>query len=195
MRVQKLCLRPGVSQFLIAKNNMKRIIPSLMLLAVTVVWGSSQQSKPSSTVTGDEFQKVLIAVSNEDWDTAAGLSAKYLKQMKIDDERLPRLRYIYLYSAAGKVSEGKMEFDDLAQSAKEFVGKSVALPYRPITFECRGALNFICLSKDSKTNYTEPQQTKLALQSWRLNTPNSKNLSILRVMRMRKLLSSARYRR
>ena len=129
---------------------MKRIIHSLIFLAVTVVWASPQQPKPSSTVTDDEFQKLLVAVSNEDWDTAAGLSSKYLRQMKIDDERLPRLRYIYLYSAAGRVSEGRMEFDDLATSAKEFIGKSVVLPYRPITLECRGALNFICPSKDAK---------------------------------------------
>ncbi|MCM3872626.1 MAG: hypothetical protein ND895_18245 [Pyrinomonadaceae bacterium] len=129
---------------------MKRIIHSLIFLAVTVVWASPQQPKPSSTVTDDEFQRVLEAVSNEDWDTTVGLSSKYLKQMKADDERLPRLRYIYLYAAAGRVSAGRMEFDDLAQSAKEFVGKSVAVPYRPITLECRGALNFICPSKDSR---------------------------------------------
>jgi hypothetical protein len=129
---------------------MKRIVHSLVFLLVIGVWASPQQPKPSSTVTDDEFQKVLKAVSNEDWDTAVSLSSKYLKQMKTDDERLPRLRYIYLYSAAGRVSEGRMEFDDLAQSVKEFVGKSVVLPYRPITLECRGALNFICPSKDSK---------------------------------------------
>ena len=53
--------------------------------------------------------------------------------MKDDDKRLLRLRYIYLYVAAGKVTEGKMEFEDFAKSAKEFVGKDVVLPYRPIT--------------------------------------------------------------
>jgi hypothetical protein len=129
---------------------MKRIIHFLILLIIGVVSVSPQQQKSSSTVTDDEYQKVLIAVSNEDWDTAVELSSKYLKQMKTEDERLPRLRYICLYSAAGKVSEGRMEFDDLARSAKEFVGKNVALPYRPITLECQGALNFICPSKDSK---------------------------------------------
>jgi hypothetical protein len=60
------------------------------------------------------------------------------------------LRYIYLYAAAGKVTDGKMEFDDFAKSTKEFVGKEVELPYRPITLECRGAMNFICPSKEKQ---------------------------------------------
>ena len=127
---------------------MKQII--LLFLAVTLVWASPQQPKPSADVTADEFQKVLEAVSNEDWDTTVELSSKYLKQMKTDDDRVPLLRYIYIYAAAGKVSEGRMEFDQLARSTKEFVGKSVALPYRPITLECQGALNFICPSRDTK---------------------------------------------
>jgi hypothetical protein len=108
-----------------------------------------QQPQTSSAPTDEEFEKVLVAVSNEDWNTALDLSSKYLRQMKAEDERLPRLRYIYLYSVAGKVSEGRMEFADLAESAKQFIGKNVVLPYRPITRECHGDLNFICPAKDS----------------------------------------------
>ena len=70
--------------------------------------------------------------------------------MKEDDKRLPRLRYIYLYAAAGKVSEGEMSFDDLERSVKDFIGKEVVLPYRPITQDCKGALNFICGSEGAK---------------------------------------------
>jgi hypothetical protein len=129
---------------------MKRIVYSIVFLVAIFASAFPQQSKPATPVTEDDFQKVLVAVSNEDWDTAVGLSSQYLKQMKDDDKRLLRLRYIYLYAAAGKVSEGRMEFDDLAQSAKEFVGKDVVLPYRPITSECKGAMNFICPSNDKK---------------------------------------------
>ena len=128
---------------------MKRIVCCISLAAffATVF---AQQPNPAATVTDDDFQKVLIAVSNEDWETAVALSSKFLKQMKDDDKRLPRLRYIYLYAAAGKVTDGKMEFDDFAKSAKEFVGKEVELPYRPITLECRGAMNFICPSNEKQ---------------------------------------------
>jgi hypothetical protein len=74
----------------IARNKMKRIIHTLIFLAVSVDWASPQQPMPSSTVTDDEFQKVLKALSNEDWDTAVGLSAKYLKQMKTEDLKVER---------------------------------------------------------------------------------------------------------
>jgi hypothetical protein len=128
---------------------MKRIV-SCIILAACFAAAFAQQPDSAPTVTDDDFQKVLVAVSNEDWDTAVALSSKYLLQMKADDKRLLRLRYIYLYAAAGKVTDGRMEFDDFAKSAKEFVGKEVVFPYRPITMECRGAMNFICPSNEKQ---------------------------------------------
>ena len=128
---------------------MKRII-SCIILAACLAAAFAQQPNPAPTVTDDDFQKVLVAVSNEDWDTAVALSSKFLKQMKAEDKRLLRLRYIYLYAAAGKVTDGRMEFDDFAKSAKEFVGKEVVFPFRPITTECRGAMNFICPSNEKQ---------------------------------------------
>ena len=127
---------------------MNRIV-CCIILAACFTTALAQQPKPS-TVTDDDFQKVLVAVSNEDWDAAVALSSKFLKQMKDDDKRLFRLRYIYLYAAAGMVTDGKMEFDDFAKSTKDFVGKEVAVPYRPITLECRGAFNFICPSNEKQ---------------------------------------------
>ena len=126
---------------------MKRIA-CYIILAASFATAIAQQPNATPTVSDDDFQKVLVAVSNEDWDNAVALSSKFLKQMKADDKRIPRLRYIYLYAAAGKVTNGKMEFDDFAQSAKEFVGKEVELPFRPIKLECRGGMNFICPSND-----------------------------------------------
>lgn len=124
---------------------MKRIIICFLLVACFVPALAQQQT---ATVTDDDFQKILVAVSNEDWDTALFLSSRSLKQIKDDDKRLLRLRYIYLYAAAGKVTDGKMDFDYLAKLAKQLVGKDVVLPYRPITMKCRGAMNFICPSGD-----------------------------------------------
>jgi hypothetical protein len=128
---------------------MKRIL-YCVVLGLWLVTASAQQPTPSPTVTDKDFEKVLVATSNEDWDTAVALSLKFLKQMKEDDKRLLRLRYIYLYAAAGKVTDGKMEFDDFAKSTREFVGKDVILPYRPITLDCKGAMNFICPSGDKQ---------------------------------------------
>lgn len=140
---------------------MKRIVYYIFLTACCATT-FAQQPKPASTVTDDDFQKVLVAVSNEDWDNALALSSKFLKQMKDDDKRLLRLRYIYLYAAAGMVTDGKMEFDDFTKSTKEFVGKEVECPYRSITLECRGAFNFICPSNEKHDRATVAASNKKA---------------------------------
>ena len=82
---------------------MKRILPFLILVTCCAAV-FAQQASPAPTVTDDDFQKVLVAVSNQEWENAVALSAKFLKQIKDDDERLLRLRYIYLYAAAGMVT-------------------------------------------------------------------------------------------
>jgi len=128
-----------------------KLIKLSLILVVCFVPVFAQQQTPAPTVTDEDYQKVIVAVSNEDWDTAVALSSKFIKLLKDDDKRLLRLRYIYLYAAAGKVTDGRMEFDQLESLAKELVGKQVVLPNRPITLECRGAMNFICPS-DNKNN-------------------------------------------
>ena len=132
---------------------MKQLIYCLIVVGVAVTAVHPQQSKPASTVSDDNFQSLLVAVSNEEWDKTVALASEYLKQMKSGDERLPRLRYIYLYGAAGKTSEGRMEFEDLAKVSREFVGKDIAVPYRPITGDCTRAMNFICPSRDGKDKF------------------------------------------
>src|SRR5258708_34607381 len=103
---------------------MNRIV-CCIILAACFATAFAQQLKPASTVTDDDFQKALVAVSSEDWDAAVALSSKFLKQMKDDDKRLRRLRYIYLYAVAGMVTAGGKEFDDYAKSTKEVVGKEM----------------------------------------------------------------------
>ncbi|HJP91265.1 MAG TPA: hypothetical protein VJ875_04870 [Pyrinomonadaceae bacterium] len=70
--------------------------------------------------------------------------------MKQDDERLPRLRYIYLYAAAGNVSAGVMSFEELERVVKGFSGKEIVLPFRSIKMDCHGDFNFICATEGSK---------------------------------------------
>ena len=135
------------------KRIAKQLIHSLIFAVLIVTAVHPQQSKPASTVTDDDFQSLLVAVSNEEWDKTVALASQYLKQMKSDDERLPRLRYIYLYGAAGKTSEGRMEFEDLSKLSRDFVGKDIEVPYRPITSDCGRTFNFICPSKEAKDKF------------------------------------------
>jgi hypothetical protein len=131
---------------------MKRTISVVLWLCLLVVSVSARQPKSPSSVTDKQWQDLLAAVSNEEWNTAVKLSSDYLKRMKEGDveKRLSRLRYIYLYAAAGKVSAGGMSFEELDASVKDFAGKEIALPFRRIAQECRGAFNFICPSKGAK---------------------------------------------
>lgn len=101
-------------------------------------------------VTDTQWEALLKAAGSEDWNQGFALSAKYLKEFKEGDARLARLRYILLYTAAGKVSEGEMSYDDLPAITKELVGKNIVLPYRQIAINPKlGDLNFIVRPMDT----------------------------------------------
>jgi len=129
---------------------MNRIAVAIIFLCATYVPALAQAPKSAAEVSEKQWQDVLLAVSDEQWDKAFQLASQYKEQMKIDDERLPKLRYIYLYAAAGRVSAGVMSFDELEQVAKDFNGKEIAFPYRRIMVNCHGDLNFICATEGSK---------------------------------------------
>jgi hypothetical protein len=126
---------------------MKRIAVLILLVCAAAGAATARQSAGSDEVTEKQWQEVLSAVSGEEWDTAFALSSKYMNLLKEEDERLPRLRYIYLYAAAGRVSVGGMDYDALGQAIKGLEGKSISLPYRTILARCQGELNFICGSQ------------------------------------------------
>lgn len=128
---------------------MKRLVLLTVLVCAVVPAAAARQSAAPAEVSEKQWQEVLSAVSGEQWGAAFALASKYLKLLKEDDERLPRLRYIYLYSAAGRVSVGGMGYEELERVVKDFAGKEVALPYRTVLAKCQGELNFICGSQDS----------------------------------------------
>jgi hypothetical protein len=129
---------------------MNRMALVILFLCVAYLPALAQASKTPAEVSDQQWQDVLAAVSHEEWDKAFQLASQYKEQMKADDERLPRIRYIYLYAAAGRVSVGVMSFEELERVTKEFVGKEIALPFRPIKVGCRGDFNFICVNADAK---------------------------------------------
>jgi hypothetical protein len=129
---------------------MKRIVVVLLLLVAVYLTALAQAPKTSAEVSEKQWQDVLVAVSNEEWNKAFQLATQYLGQLKVDDERLPRLRYIYLYAAAGRVSEGAVSFEELERLIKDFNGKEIVLPFRTIAVDCHGDLNFICATEATK---------------------------------------------
>jgi len=112
----------------------------------------AQAPQPSGSLTAKQWQHLVTALEREDWVTAERLSWGYLALVKTDDATRARgrLRYMYLYSAAGKVSKGKMTYAALARRIRTFAGKEVVFPYRPVSNECHGGdSNIICKGQDA----------------------------------------------
>lgn len=131
---------------------MKQIILILLLFCFTATTVSAQKAKTTDDeLTDKQWKDLFTALGNENWDIAFDLSTKYIKLLKDDDEAksIGNLRYMSLYSAAGKVFEGKMSYDKLEEFVKGFVGKKLVFPYRQISVKCKG-FNFVCPSSEAK---------------------------------------------
>lgn len=131
---------------------MKQIVLSIFALIAIFASTAAQTTRQTNGLSEDQWNDLYIALEKEDWDTAESLSAEYLKRSTEGDEAktVERLRYMYLYSAAGRVSAGKMSFDELEKRIKGFVGKDIFLPYRLVKKQCKGGVdtNTICMGDD-----------------------------------------------
>lgn len=118
-----------------------------LLLSTTLCRGETQDQ-------GNEYDRILQLVSNEDWKAASDAAVSYLANAGTSGNLQARLRYIIIYTTAGAVSTGASEFDVLDERVKGFVGKSVTLPYRPVfNGECSGRMNAICISDPHATSF------------------------------------------
>ena len=120
-----------------------------LLLSTTFCRG-----EPATQDQGNEYDRILQLISNEDWKAASDAAATYLAKVGTSGDLQARLRYIIIYTTAGAVSTGAFEFDVLDQRLKRFVGKSLMLPYRPVVNgECSGRMNAICISDPHATSF------------------------------------------
>jgi hypothetical protein len=133
---------------------MKRLLLAILLIPFIAISFSAQVPKTSNALTEKHWDDLVTALEKEDWVTAEKLSWDYLALVKMDDEArtLARLRYMYLYSAAGKVAAGKMSYDELEKRTKDFAGKEIVFPYRPVKKECRAGFdsNTVCKGNGAK---------------------------------------------
>jgi hypothetical protein len=132
-----------------------RQLPLAILLTLTILISAPAQTpRPATALSEKQWDDLVTALEKEDWVTAEKLSWNYLALVKTDDEaKTPgRLRYMYLYSAAGKVATGKMNYDELAKRIKDFAGKEIVFPYRPVKKECQAGFdsNTVCKGNDNK---------------------------------------------
>jgi hypothetical protein len=99
-----------------------------------------------------EWNEIVKAMSAEDWDKTLMLVSASFKKLKTDnsDKQLSRLRYFYLYSLAGKITQGKSTFAELEKSANSLIGQNFLMPSREIASDCVKKLNYICPVTDSE---------------------------------------------
>ncbi|MDQ3800026.1 MAG: hypothetical protein M3384_11275 [Acidobacteriota bacterium] len=106
---------------------------------------------PAGEIPEADWLKMADAMYQENWEKSSALAAQNLQKLKIENakKQLAQLRYIYLYSLAGKVSEGKMAFAEFERIAGGFVGQEFLLVSRQLLADCSTKVNYICASKTS----------------------------------------------
>jgi hypothetical protein len=145
---------------------MKKLIFFTVFICLTVSLTSAQKRQTAvnpapkkivqPTRAGEipeaDWLKMADAMYLEKWEKASALAAQNLQKLKTDNakKQLAQLRYIYLYTLAGKVSEGKMTFAQLESVANTFVGQEFLLVSRQLLADCNTKVNYICAARDNE---------------------------------------------
>jgi hypothetical protein len=128
---------------------MKQLILATLILVLFAAGALAQAPAVSDTLTDEQWMPLYKALETEDWDTGEKLASKYLDEVKpqAGDNTLGRLRFIYLYTAAGRISAGKMTYDDLEKRIKGMAGKEIVFPGRFIKAKCQAGVDFNAVCK------------------------------------------------
>lgn len=161
----------------------------LFSLTVSIAFGQKSQTatpapkkiaQPSNVgeIAEAEWLKMADAVYLENWEKASALALQNLQKLKIDNSKkqLAQLRYVYLYSLAGKVSEGKMTFAEFEKIANTFVGQEFLLVSRQLLADCNTKVNYICAvkSNDRLLRVTATNRTGTAIHFFEYVVLNEK---------------------
>jgi hypothetical protein len=133
----------------------------MKLILATVLLGffltvNSQQAPVSQALSNEEWEKLFSALETEDWEKSVELSKQYLARLKTEDPKksLARLRYVLLFSSAGKVTMGKMSYEELQKVVDPLVGTEVQLPYGKILLDCHVNFGALCLKPKGNHDLT-----------------------------------------
>jgi hypothetical protein len=117
---------------------------------------STPKPAPVTTVSElpeGEWSGIIRALEAEEWDKSSMLSGNALKKLRFENDKnqLARLRYIYLFSSAGRVAQGKMTATELQNIAQTFVGQAFIMLDRNALTNCQNSLNYVCPVKANKS--------------------------------------------
>lgn len=151
---------------------MRKIVFIIFLISLTVSVSFAQKRKPPvkskpqpakvvpfTEVSTADWSLLSEALQDENWDKSAELSWQYIQKLQTDNakKQLAQLRYIYVFSLAGKIlafnrqgnsTESEKTWTELDRVLETFIGKEFVLTARPFSTDCDKRLNYICQVKD-----------------------------------------------
>ncbi len=102
-----------------------------------------------------KYGELVQDLQKEDWVTAENLSASLLKYAEANDSLITEkkvLRYIYIYSVAGSLSEGWISKDKALAKIEYLKGKEMMMPAHPFHANCY--INCMHLSDSAKNTFS-----------------------------------------
>ncbi len=111
---------------------MRKIALTLLLLALVVVL------KAQTITETPEWNKLIAALQDEQWQNASDLSNQCLKKASESEpksEIIPVLRYMVILSESGMMNDGKLTQQQAISAVKRFEGQEIALPGHPISLK------------------------------------------------------------
>lgn len=143
-----------------AKQPEAKTLTATKILKPTAVKPKPAQVQPTDEISTVDWKSLAVSLTAEDWDKSASLSSRFINRLKIENEKkqLAQLRYLYLYSLAGKIlglsaakntGGEKAVRDELRKAAATFAGKEFVLPARRFLGDCRKVFNYICAVRDN----------------------------------------------
>lgn len=132
--------------------------------------------KPTIPVTfvteipADEWGEIVKTLEAENWNKSSMLTSTAIKKLKADNEKkqLARLRYLYIYSLAGKIAQKTMPAAELERISQAFIGQDFLMPSRQVLSDCTEKVNYVCAVKadDSSLRVTATNKAATAIHSF-----------------------------
>jgi hypothetical protein len=107
----------------------------------------------SQTVSTDDFMRLVPYLEQENWKPAFELSYKILKSTPGDTSDLhAKVVYIIIFSAAGMVTVGDMNYKTLKKNIMKYEGQKVIMPFHPYYEDNSNPISVTSFTLNDSTN-------------------------------------------
>lgn len=107
----------------------------VFLLFTSLVFGQNYSKEHFKK----DYDKLIASLMTEDWNRSEEISKNILHHIEGDHAYAHEqkvLRYIYLYSTAGLLNNGKLTKDEAYSKVKNLKGKEMIMPAHPFISNC-----------------------------------------------------------